>query len=213
MNSTKRICLWSGPRNISTATMYSFAQRPDTEVVDEPLYAHYLANTEAKEYHPGAIEILANMENDGEKVIERIVLGKYKMPVVFFKMMTHHLLNLDLGFLAETINIILIRDPHEMLPSVIHQIEKPVLEDAGYRQSAVLYDHLVSIGQNPIVIDAKRTLLNPKKVLPKVCEESGIPFYKEMLSWKAGPLKQDGIWAKDWYHNVHKSTEIGRAHV
>ena len=38
----KRICLWSGPRNVSTALMYAFAQRPDTAVVDEPLYAHYL---------------------------------------------------------------------------------------------------------------------------------------------------------------------------
>ena len=40
--STLRIQLWSGPRNVSTALMYSFAQRPDTRVVDEPLYAHYL---------------------------------------------------------------------------------------------------------------------------------------------------------------------------
>ena len=38
----KKICLWSGPRNISTALMYSFAQRDDTRVVDEPLYGHYL---------------------------------------------------------------------------------------------------------------------------------------------------------------------------
>ena len=39
---TVRINLWSGPRNVSTALMYSFAQRSDTAVVDEPLYGHYL---------------------------------------------------------------------------------------------------------------------------------------------------------------------------
>ena len=38
----KIICLWSCPRNISTALMYSFAQREDVQVFDEPLYAHYL---------------------------------------------------------------------------------------------------------------------------------------------------------------------------
>ena len=34
-----RIALWSGPRNVSTALMYSFRQRPDTTVIDEPLYS------------------------------------------------------------------------------------------------------------------------------------------------------------------------------
>ena len=32
------ISLWSGPRSMSTALMYSFAQRSDTRVLDEPLY-------------------------------------------------------------------------------------------------------------------------------------------------------------------------------
>lgn len=44
MSNIKRICLWSGPRNVSTALMY-LAQRADTVVYDEPLYAHYLSKT------------------------------------------------------------------------------------------------------------------------------------------------------------------------
>ena len=35
------INLISGPRNISTALMYSFAQRSDCQVWDEPFYANY----------------------------------------------------------------------------------------------------------------------------------------------------------------------------
>jgi hypothetical protein len=27
-----------------------------------------------------------------------------------------------------------------------------------------------------------------------------------MLHWQAGPRPEDGIWAKHWYHAVHKST-------
>ncbi len=41
----RRIAMWSGPRNISTALMRSWENRPDTAVVDEPLYAHYLHQT------------------------------------------------------------------------------------------------------------------------------------------------------------------------
>ena len=33
-----RIAMWSGPRNISTAMMRAFENRPDTVVVDEPFY-------------------------------------------------------------------------------------------------------------------------------------------------------------------------------
>ena len=40
-----RIAMWSGPRNISTAMMYSFAAREDCDVVDEPFYAAYLTMT------------------------------------------------------------------------------------------------------------------------------------------------------------------------
>ena len=70
----KIICLWSSPRNISTALMYAFAQRIDTIVFDEPLYAHYLKKSNLK--HPGRKEILQNLENDGNEVIKKIILQK-----------------------------------------------------------------------------------------------------------------------------------------
>ena len=37
-------------------------------------------------------------------------------------------------------------------------------------------------------------------------EELGIPFDEAMLHWQPGPRPEDGVWAKHWYHNVHKST-------
>ena len=45
MDKAVRIAMWSGPRNISTAMMRSFASRADAVVVDEPFYAAYLAAT------------------------------------------------------------------------------------------------------------------------------------------------------------------------
>jgi len=92
MSKITGISLWSGPRNISTALMYSFAQRPDTQVFDEPLYGFYLSHSEADEYHPGAADIINDLENDGDKVM-RTLSRLNDSPVYFFKNMTHHLLD------------------------------------------------------------------------------------------------------------------------
>ncbi len=203
--STKRICLWSGPRNISTTLMYSFAQRKDTKVFDEPLYAHYLSKTEAKNYHPVAKEIIATMENDGEKVI-RMMMGKHETPIVFFKNMTHHLLAVDRDFMKDCINIILIRDPVEMLPSFEKVIKNPKMIDVGYVLTTELYDYLRGEGIPPIILDTRKVLLNPRKVLKKLCDLIGITFDEAMLRWKAGARPEDGIWAPYFYGNIHRST-------
>jgi hypothetical protein len=209
MNRDIRICLWSGPRNLSTALMYSFAQRTDTTVFDEPLYAHYLSKTPARNYHPGAEEVIATMENDGQKVVEELILGLHPTPVVFFKHMTHHLIHLDWGFLDHTVNILLTRDPLDMLPSYAAQVETPSLQDVGYAQHLELLHYLQSRGQNPPVLDAKQILLNPQNVLRELCERIGIPFQDRMLHWEAGARLEDGLWAKYWYHSVHQSTGFG----
>ena len=210
MSDIKRICFWSGPRNISTALMYSFAQRDDTVVYDEPLYAHYLSKHAARNYHPGAEEVIATMENDGEKVVRDLILGDQPKPVAFFKHMTHHSFNLDLDFLSKTVNVLLTRDPVDMLPSFATQIDTLTLQDVGYKSHTDLLNHLQSIGQNPPVLDSKEVLLNPKKVLSILCEWIGISFQNDMLSWNAGARPEDGSWAKFWYKSVHQSTGFGK---
>ncbi len=205
---TKRINLWSGPRNISTATMYAFAQRTDTCVYDEPLYAHYLRNTSADEYHPGAEEILADMENDGKKVIE-MMRGTHDQPIAFFKQMTHHLIDLDWLFIDEMTNLILTRDPVDMLPSYAQQVATPTMMDVGYTAHLELIEYLQKIDQEIIVLDARKVLENPQKVFTQLCEKIKIPFDAAMLNWSAGPRPEDGIWAKYWYKNVHQSTGFG----
>jgi Sulfotransferase domain len=201
-----RICLWSGPRNISTALMYSFAQRSDCKVFDEPLYAHYLSKSNARQYHPGAEEVIATMENDGEKVIQNLILGDHDVPVLFFKLMTHHLNDLDWGFMAQTVNIILTRDPLEMLPSYAKQVQQPGLHDVGYAMHLKLLDYLQKLGQTPPILDSKQTLLNPRAVLRQLCEQINIPFEEAMLSWPAEARPEDGYWARFWYDAVHRST-------
>lgn len=210
MNSTKtssmkRICLWSGPRNISTALMYSFAQRADTCVYDEPLYAHYLKRTDASEYHPGSDEILTTMENDG-RVVVQMMMGEHPRPISFFKHMTHHLVDLDFGFFTDVEHMILTRDPSEMLPSYAQAIERPTLRDVGYKQHVDLIDELDRRGISYLVVDSKSILQDPQRALTVICEALGIPFDATMLTWSRGARPEDGCWAKYWYHNVHNST-------
>tara|TARA_A100001015_G_C14958239_1_gene699714 strand:+ start:713 stop:1378 length:666 start_codon:yes stop_codon:yes gene_type:complete len=188
--------------------MYSFGQRSDTTIVDEPLYAHYLCSTSAKEYHPGSKEVLLFQENNGEKAVKNMMSDVFETPVVFFKHMTHHLINLDKSFLKETENIILTRDPKEMITSFIKQIPNPVITDTGYPQHLELLNYLAEIGKSPLIVDSKDLLLNPKKKLTELCSYLNIPFQDAMLKWEAGPRKEDGVWAKYWYHNVHKSKDF-----
>jgi hypothetical protein len=202
-----RICLWSGPRNISTALMYSFGQRSDTQIVDEPLYAHYLSKTNAKSYHPGSLEIIENMENDGAKVIAKM-MGPQNKPVVFFKHMTHHLLDLDLSFLPNVKNVLLTRDPIDMLPSYAKAVPNPGIHDVGYALHLDLVKKLEDSNQEYIVLDSKKVLDNPRRVLSALCERLEIPFEEQMLKWEAGARKEDGAWAKYWYESVHRSTEF-----
>lgn len=199
-----RLCLWSGPRNVSTALMYAFAQRSDTRVVDEPLYGHYLRVSAAP--HPGAAEVMAAMDGDGERVIREVILGQCDRPILFTKNMTHHLVEVDWGFLAHTTNVILTRDPVEMLPSLAENLTEPTLRDTGYDVQVKLLKTMAAQGRSLPVLEARELLLNPAGVLRELCRRLDIPFDEGMLHWPAGPRPEDGIWAKYWYHNVHRST-------
>ena len=201
---TLRIQLWSGPRNVSTALMYSFAQRADTRVVDEPLYAHYLRVSDAD--HPMKAEVLRSQEQDGEKVVREVLLGSCDRPVVFFKQMAHHLVELDRGFLGKCANVILTRDPEEMLPSLAQNLAVPTLRDTGYAMQTGLLRELRALGQEPPVLVARELLLDPRGVLTQLCERLGLAFDARMLSWKPGARPEDGIWAPQWYANVHRSS-------
>jgi hypothetical protein len=201
-----RLSVWSGPRNVSTALMYSFRERPDTVVIDEPLYGHYLKVTGAD--HPGENEVMAAMDCDGERVVREVILGPCERPVLFMKNMAHHLVELDRSFLAGITNVLLIRDPKEMLPSLAEQLPDPTLRDTGLAKQAEILDLILERGEEPVVLDAKHLLLDPPGVLGIACEKLGIPFYEAMLSWPPGPKPEDGVWARYWYGSVHASTSF-----
>src|SRR5437764_12152341 len=78
MDGPLRIAMWSGPRNISTAMMRSWGNRDDCLVVDEPLYACYLAATGKP--HPGADEVIAAGETGWRKVVHQLTESRPLTP-------------------------------------------------------------------------------------------------------------------------------------
>ena len=104
----KRIAMWSGPRNISTAMMRSWESRSDTFVIDEPFYPHYLSKTEVD--HPGREEIIAVGEVDEAVVGQKLISEtKVNCTIHFQKHMTHHLLpSVDREWMKDVTNLSLI---------------------------------------------------------------------------------------------------------
>ncbi|HYJ07059.1 MAG TPA: hypothetical protein VEX43_18155 [Chthoniobacterales bacterium] len=202
-----RLAMWSGPRNISTAMMRSWGNRPDTFVCDEPFYAHYLQAT--RHDHPGADEVIANGETDWRKVVARLSGDVPEGKRIFYqKQMTHHLLpGMDRVWLGAVTNCFLIRDPAEVIASYIKKNNDPTLADIGFVQQEDIFDCVCDrTGAIPPVVDAHDVLENPEKTLRLLCEAVGVEFMEAMLSWPPGLRETDGIWAKHWYGEVAKST-------
>jgi hypothetical protein len=202
-----RVAMWSGPRNISTAMMRAWGNRPDTFVCDEPFYAYYLEKTGYE--HPGAGEVIATGETDWRKVIAQLTGDVPGGKRIFYqKQMTHHLLpEIDRDWLGKVTNCFLIRDPAEVIVSYIKKNNDPTLEDIGFVQQAEIFDWVREhTGTIPPVIDAHDVLENPERVLRLLCAAIGVEFTNMMLSWAPGLRETDGIWAKHWYNEVAKST-------
>ncbi len=202
------ICLWSGPRNVSTALMYSFRELSGLQVIDEPLYGHYLRVTGAA--HPGRDDVMQSMDCDGNRVMQSLLQQQIakQTPRLFVKHMAHHLVELDLGFLLDTCNLLLIRDPREMLPSLSIQLPHASLADTGLKRQWQLFSELADAGKPPLVLDSRELLLDPAIVLRSLCRQIDVEFDPDMLSWSTGPREEDGVWAEHWYHSVHDSTRF-----
>ncbi len=199
------INLISGPRNISTALMYSFASRDDFDVLDEPFYGHYLANTDLDIVHPSHDEIVRTMETDKFQVIKTIN-EKARDVNIFVKGMAHHYLDASPDFILNWSNVILVRHPAGLIASFSKVIPNPTINDIGLKKAVQLWEYLKSNGQHAVVIDSDELMVDPERYLIELCARLDISFSSRMLKWKKGGIPQDGIWAPHWYANVHKTS-------
>jgi len=206
-----RIGMWSGPRNLSTAMMYSFGARSDCAVIDEPFYAAYLAQTGL--HHPMRAEIMAAQSQDPDKVIAEL-LGPIRgdRPHFYQKHMAQHMIpGIPRDWIAGLKNVFLIRHPARVAASFSAKYDNPTLADIGFVQQAELFDMLRDAGHRPVVIDSADIRRAPEPMLRLLCAAIGLPFDPSMLSWPVGGHEQDGVWASHWYGAVHTSDGFASA--
>ena len=208
MTGVVRVAMWSGPRNISTAMMRAFENRPDAVVVDEPLYAAYLARTGTD--HPMRDEVIASQPTDMATAVAEL---SAPLPpghrVHYAKHHAHHVSrDMDLSWTLRFRNVLLIRDPAEVVTSYVRARE-PVTydaEDIGLPQQSWLLELWDAHAVEVPIIDATDFLRAPEAHLRWLCDWLGIPFTERMLTWPAGPRASDGVWAPHWYDAVWAST-------
>lgn len=208
----KRIAMWSGPRNLSTAMMYAFSARGDTVVWDEPFYSAYLDATGIT--HPMRDQIIATNEPDPD-----IIAATCKGPVpqgqqIFYqKHMTLHMIpEFDRRWMRSCTNVFLIRHPARVVASYAKKREGATLSDLGFIQQAELFQEVTDwSGAVPVVIDSDDIRADPEGALRKLCAAIGISFSRQMLHWPAGGNPSDGVWAPHWYGAVHRSTGFAGA--
>ena len=201
-----KIAMWSGPRNISTALMRSFGNREDTFISDEPLYGYYLKTNNIN--HPMKNKIINNMETDLLKIIQYLI---NKVPndkkIWYQKHMAHHLLlENDLSWIKNFINILLIRNPKKVILSYIKKNALNNILQLGLPQQKQILLFLKKNNMNYFIIDADDLLNSPKKIIFNLCNNIGFNFNEKMLVWDKGKKNYDGVWGDYWYKNVYNST-------
>ena len=204
--------MWSGPRNLSTALMYSFAARPDCAVWDEPFYAAYLSASGID--HPMRHEVIAAGEIDAQRVAARCVGAIPDGKAVFYqKHMTLHMLpEFDRTFMQGCTNVFLIRHPARVVDSYARKRESVTLADIGAVQQAELFDEVARwLGEPPPVVDSSDIRADPAGTLSRLCEAISLPYSDAMLHWPSGGNAADGVWASHWYAAVHATTGFDAA--
>lgn len=198
------LAMWSGPRNISTAMMYSFANRADCEAWDEPFYGFSLQHKGND--HPMRDDIIASMETDWGKLVAKCTTPSLK-PLLYQKHMTHHMLEgYSRDFIFTLTNAFLIRNPSRVLASYTQKWADVDLRAIGFIEQAEIFDMVAQkLGHAPPVVDSDDILANPRAVLTKLCNACGIAFDEAMLKWPKGPKPCDGVWAAHWYNAAWNS--------
>ena len=193
--------MWSGPRNLSTAMMYSFAARDDCAVWDEPFYAAYLSASGAE--HPMREQVLQQHEADVERIVSGCLgpVPKGK-PLFYMKHMPHHMMpNFPLDWAVGCVNVHLIRHPARVIASYLQKRCDVTMEDIGFEAQLRIFRAL-----GGPVIDSADIRQAPGQLLPRLCSRIGIAYTDAMLSWPQGGRSEDGVWAAHWYGAVHAST-------
>ncbi|MCL4674273.1 MAG: sulfotransferase [Sphingomonadaceae bacterium] len=207
---TVHICMWSGPRNLSTAMMRSFSSRADTCVTDEPFYGAYLRET--GDPQPMAGQVITAMDCDWHRVAEAMRgPSPDGSPVWYQKHMSHHMEGpVSIGDFPDARHAFLIRDPRRVAASYANKRSAIRPEHLGVARQLEYFRQIASKQATPPpVIDSDDILQAPEQMLRKLCEALALEWDPAMLSWVEGSHPSDGVWGAHWYDKVNASTGFG----
>ena len=204
------LAVWSGPRNLSTALMYAFAQRAGCEPVDEPFYAAWLASGHGAD-HPMREAIMASQPTDAEEVARAISAptegAQQASGLRYLKLMCQHMTaDMPLGWCGAARHVHLIRHPARVAASFAAKKDLLTHDELGFARQEELFERVARMGLDPVVVEAEAIRADPEGTLTRLCEAVGLEFDPAMLSWPRGPKAFDGVWAPHWYGSVHGST-------
>jgi len=203
----RRIAMWSGPRNISTAMMRSFGNRGDTACFDEPFYAWYLKKTMVD--HPMRDEIIGHHISEWQGVVDQIQ-GPIPGGKAFYFLKTQPqqmMPEVGRNWFADVEHFFLIRDPEMIVRSYAASRKDFVPNELGIAMQREIFDEVRALnGKAPVVVSSEDILADPRHTLTRLCGALEIPFTDKMLEWEPGPRDEDGIWAPHWYTSVLRST-------
>ena len=227
MISNKHIAMWSCPRSRTTAITRAFERLPGCAIFDTPFFGAYLTITETPVDRFDRSEIDSFWEKDYEAVIARMT-GDLPDGVAFsFQRHISRTVLPEFGrdWLKSLHNFVLVRDPSEIILSYQRVLDKYgiadqhqlTMHDIGIDR---LYNLMIDIetvtGRKPLVIHSDDLARDPALVLSFLCDQFGIEFDEQMLTWEpglqnseiAGPslAKAAETWSQTWYDTVAKST-------
>ena len=216
-NEPKVVALWAVPRSSSNAFLKTFFQRTDTKAIHEPYtFIYYFSQwrrstrwDEYKEYYN--YDATAAL-----KTIQTAIDGQ-KSGLVFFKELPYQVLpyvgDEFKEFLSSITNTFLICHPKIAIASWYRINEDITDEEFGFDALAQMW-HIVTqdLKQVPIVVETSRFRQDPERVLRQYCQQVGIPFEPDMLTWQDGRLKpwtaREIEFHGKWHRTLDRSTRI-----
>ncbi|XP_071957944.1 uncharacterized protein [Antedon mediterranea] len=209
-----RFIAWSQPRSLTTALMRSMECVPDVELIYEPFTTSaFLGPERFRRYL--TVELPMRKDLSFQATKEKMEMKFEGKKVIFAKDFAFNLNgNYDLipdGYQ----HTFLIRHPirtylsmyrvwKNFNPELGVDIFKTYFTPRlGFQELHELYNYVVDkTGKEPLVLDTDDLLENPKGILKILCDEVGLEFSEQMLSWG---LEQPVQWnADDDYLNIDK---------
>jgi hypothetical protein len=204
LTHSKPVALWAVPRSVSTALERVFVERGDFKVFHEPFSASYYYSPERRSDRFAATQPKEEYEHG--KVLARIREEREKP--VFFKDMAYHVAGfMSREFVSGFTNTFITRDPAPVIASLYKFWPDFTFEETGYEQQHRLFELAVENGEDPAVMDAADLTRDPEGTIRAYCENLGVRFVPEALSWEPGEVPGWQMWA-EWHEEAAESTGI-----